>query len=143
MNAARQPSPAIVPQEAARALPLWALLALCAVYIVAGFVGREPWKGADIISYAATLSLLDAHGWRQWLQPHTYRREHSFVLVVNFVDFHSLHPVAQCVRMRTVYSVFCINPVSKYGLEVAGTVTKLPPLDLYWISKFVEPLPKV
>ena len=42
MNATRQPSPAIVSQEAARALPLWALLALGLTYVVAGFVGREP-----------------------------------------------------------------------------------------------------
>lgn len=72
MNATRQPSPAIVSQEAARALPLWALLALCSVYIVAGFVGREPWRGADIISYAAMLTLAHADDWRQWLQPHTW-----------------------------------------------------------------------
>lgn len=72
MTADRKPSPAIVSQEAAHPLPGWALLALGATYVAAGFVGREPWKGADITAFAAMLGLLDAHGWRQWLQPHTW-----------------------------------------------------------------------
>ena len=72
MNAARQPSPAIVSQEAARPLPIWALLALCATYVIAGFVGREPWKGADIVSHAAMLTLAQAQDWRQWLLPQTW-----------------------------------------------------------------------
>lgn len=95
MNAARQPSPAIVSQEAARALPLWALLALCSVYIVAGFVGREPWKGADITAYAAMLSLLDAHGWRQWLQPHTWGAGvDAFALLPHWLGVLSIRALA-------------------------------------------------
>ena len=64
-----KPSPAIVTQEAARRLPRWALLLLCIAYVIPGYVGREPWKNADIASFGYMLALLDAGSWREWLQP--------------------------------------------------------------------------
>ncbi|QTD47433.1 hypothetical protein J1M35_16145 [Ottowia testudinis] len=64
-----QPSPAIVTQDAARRLPRWALLLLCIAYVIPGYVGREPWKNADITSFGYMLALLDAGHWREWLQP--------------------------------------------------------------------------
>ena len=64
-----QPSPAIVTQAAARRLPRWALLLLCAAYVIPGYIGREPWKNADIASFGFMLSLLDAASWRDWLRP--------------------------------------------------------------------------
>ena len=64
-----QPSPAIVTQEAARRLPRWALLLLCVAYIVPGYLGRAPWRNADIASFGYMLSLRDAAHWRDWLQP--------------------------------------------------------------------------
>jgi hypothetical protein len=63
------PSPAIVTQEAARRLPHWALLLLCGVYVIVGYVGRAPWKSADIASFGYMLELLDHNDWRHWLQP--------------------------------------------------------------------------
>ncbi|MBY0463897.1 MAG: hypothetical protein K2W33_03025 [Burkholderiales bacterium] len=44
-------TPAIVTQAGAQRLPRWALLCLCAAYILPGFVGREPWKNADTAAY--------------------------------------------------------------------------------------------
>ncbi len=44
-------TPAIVTQEAVRRLPRWALLLLSVAYVLAGFLGREPWKNADIASF--------------------------------------------------------------------------------------------
>lgn len=64
-----KPSPAIVTQDAARRLPRWALLLLCVAYVIPGYVGREPWKNADIASFGYMLALLDAGSWREWLQP--------------------------------------------------------------------------
>ena len=64
-----KPSPAIVTQDAARRLPRWALLLLCIAYVIPGYVGREPWKNADIASFGYMLALLDAGSWREWLQP--------------------------------------------------------------------------
>ena len=64
-----KPSPAIVTQDAARRLPRWALLLLCIAYVIPGYVGREPWKNADIASFGYMLALLDASSWREWLQP--------------------------------------------------------------------------
>lgn len=45
------PNPAIVSQHAARRLPRWALPVLCMLYVVVGFVGRDPWKNADMAAF--------------------------------------------------------------------------------------------
>lgn len=62
-----QPTPAIVPQEAVRRLPRPALLLLCTAYLLAGFVGRVPWKSADMASFGYMRALAD--GSSSWLQP--------------------------------------------------------------------------
>lgn len=62
-----QPTPAIVAQSAVRRLPRLALLLFCAAYVVPGFVGREPWKNADMtaLGYMHELTLPGA----DWLDP--------------------------------------------------------------------------
>lgn len=62
-----QPSPAIVAQSAVQRLPRLALPLLALVYILAGFVGRSPWRSADLTAYGHMLSL--AEGSTQWLSP--------------------------------------------------------------------------
>jgi hypothetical protein len=62
-----QPTPAIVTQEAVRRLPRAALLLFCLAYVVPGFVGREPWKNADITALGYMLEL--ARGASSWLAP--------------------------------------------------------------------------
>ncbi len=54
----RIPSPAIVAQEAVRRLPRWALITLCAAYTLAGLIGREPWKNADLAGFGLLLDVL-------------------------------------------------------------------------------------
>lgn len=61
------PSPAIVTQSAVSPLPRWALLLLCLAYLVPGFVGRQPWKSADITAFGYMLEL--AGGRTEWLSP--------------------------------------------------------------------------
>ncbi|MGV3678450.1 MAG: hypothetical protein ACO1PM_01830 [Acidovorax sp.] len=61
------PTPAIVTQNAVRPLPRWALMLLCIAYVIPGFVGRAPWKSADITAYGYMLEL--AHGRTPWLNP--------------------------------------------------------------------------
>ena len=51
------PTPAIVPQYAVRRLPLWAMLALSALYVLSGYLGRAPWKAADITAFGYMLEL--------------------------------------------------------------------------------------
>lgn len=53
MSEARLPSPAIVSQTAVVRLPRWGLWLLCLAYVFPGFIGREPWKTADVRSFAA------------------------------------------------------------------------------------------
>lgn len=62
-----QPTPAIVSQAAVRRLPRLALLLLCAAYVIPGFVGREPWKNADIMALGYMFEL--AQGNARWLDP--------------------------------------------------------------------------
>lgn len=62
-----QPTPAIVPQSAVRALPRWALFLLCLAYVVPGFVGRDPWKNADVTAFGYMREL--ALGNTPWTAP--------------------------------------------------------------------------
>ena len=62
-----QPTPAIVAQGAVRRLPRIALLILCAAYVLPGFLGREPWKSADMAAYGYMAEL--ARGGTDWMSP--------------------------------------------------------------------------
>ena len=62
-----QPTPAIVAQDAVRRLPRIALLLFCVAYVVPGFIGREPWKNADITAFGYMYEL--ATGGTSWLAP--------------------------------------------------------------------------
>ena len=62
-----QTTPAIVAQGAVRRLPRLALLLLCIAYVLPGFFGREPWKGADITAFGYMAEL--ARGSADWLAP--------------------------------------------------------------------------
>ena len=61
------PTPAIVTQNAASPLPRWALMLLCVAYVVPGFLGRDPWKSADVAAFGYMLEL--AQGRTAWLSP--------------------------------------------------------------------------
>ena len=61
------PSPAIIAQSAVRRLPRLALLLFGVAYVLPGFVGRGPWKSADITAFGV-MQQLAATG-SGWLQP--------------------------------------------------------------------------
>ena len=64
------PSPAIVSRQAVRRLPRLALWSLCVVYVVAGFVGRAPWKRADISAFGFMRALAEpGTSLADWLAP--------------------------------------------------------------------------
>ncbi len=62
-----QPTPAIVAQAAVRRLPRLALWLLCAAYLLPGFLGREPWKNADMAAFGYMNEL--ARGTSAWWKP--------------------------------------------------------------------------
>ncbi len=62
-----QPTPAIVTQSAVRRLPRAALLLFCVAYVLPGFIGREPWKQADIAAFGYMAEL--ARGATDWFAP--------------------------------------------------------------------------
>ncbi len=62
-----QPTPAIVAQGAVRRLPRVALLLFCIAYVLPGFLGRGPWKSADITAFGYMAEL--ARGGANWFSP--------------------------------------------------------------------------
>ncbi len=62
-----RPTPAIVSQSAVRRLPRVALILFCVAYVLPGFLGREPWKNADVGALGAMLEL--AAGSADWWRP--------------------------------------------------------------------------
>ncbi|WP_397410454.1 hypothetical protein [Polaromonas sp.] len=62
-----KPSPAIIAQSAVRRLPRLALLLFCLAYVLPGFLGRGPWKYADIAAFGTMREL--AAGNTSWLHP--------------------------------------------------------------------------
>ena len=62
-----KPTPAIVAQAAVRRLPRLALWLFCAAYILPGFIGRAPWKTADMTAFGYMREL--AGGTADWLAP--------------------------------------------------------------------------
>lgn len=61
------PNPALVPEIAVRPLPRWIFLGLCLLYILFGFVAREPWREADMASFGYMLELAQHGG--DWFKP--------------------------------------------------------------------------
>lgn len=61
------PTPALVTRRAAQRLPRWALILLCAAYLLPGQFGRGPWKNADITAFGYMASIAD--GRSPWTAP--------------------------------------------------------------------------
>lgn len=60
-------TPAIVSQSAVRRLPRLALILFCVAYVLPGFLGREPWKNADVSAFGVMLDMAGGHS--SWWQP--------------------------------------------------------------------------
>ncbi|MEZ5730514.1 MAG: hypothetical protein R3E48_22625 [Burkholderiaceae bacterium] len=58
----------MVTRMQARKLPRWGLLLLCAMYVLPGFIGRDPWRVDDAAGFGIALTM--AHGGPlDWLVP--------------------------------------------------------------------------
>lgn len=62
-----RPNPAIVSLAGARPLPRWALLLVCAAYLLPGQFGRDAWRHADLVAFGFMDAL--AQGRSTWLHP--------------------------------------------------------------------------
>ncbi len=60
-------NPALVSQRAVQKIPRWALLLLCAAYVLPGVFGRDPWKSADLTAFGYMVNM--AMGKASWLAP--------------------------------------------------------------------------
>ena len=58
-------------QSAVRRLPRWVLWTLCLAYVLPGFIGRTPWKSADMEAFGFMLNLAQALASENftWLKP--------------------------------------------------------------------------
>jgi len=61
------PTPAVVAERSTHPIPRWALLLLCAAYVLPGLFGRDPWRNADLTAYGFIASIVQGHA--SWLQP--------------------------------------------------------------------------
>ncbi len=61
------PNPALVSQRSVQRLPRWALLSLCAAYLLPGVLGRDPWRNADMTAFGFMVSM--AEGRSSWWLP--------------------------------------------------------------------------
>lgn len=58
----------LVTQAQAQRLPRWALLGLCALYVLPGWLWRDPWGSDDAAGFGVALTM--ARGaWSDWLMP--------------------------------------------------------------------------
>ncbi|MFN4114945.1 MAG: hypothetical protein ACK4F7_00405 [Inhella sp.] len=62
-----RPNPAIVSEAGARPMPRWALLLVCAAYLLPGQFGRDAWRHADLAAFGFMSAL--AQGQASWWQP--------------------------------------------------------------------------
>ena len=62
-----QPTPAIVAQGAVNRLPRIALLLFTIAYVLPGYLGRVPWKSADMTAFGYMAELAGGSG--NWLSP--------------------------------------------------------------------------
>jgi len=60
--------PFLVTEPEARRLPRLALIALILLYVLPGFVGRDPWRPADAIGFGIAHAMFSGSA-RQWLLP--------------------------------------------------------------------------
>lgn len=104
-------TPAIVTQEAVRRLPRWALFLLSISYVLAGFIGREPWKNVDIAAFGQMREL--ALGQGSWLNPNFLNQAHEMSALVPYwlgAGFISLNamlgaPVPMDVAARVPFAL--------------------------------------
>lgn len=60
--------PFLLTELQAGKLPRWGLLLLCALYVLPGFVGRDPWRQADAAGFGIALTMARGEA-RDWLMP--------------------------------------------------------------------------
>jgi hypothetical protein len=60
-------NPALVTREQVRHLPRLALISLCLAWVLPGTLGRDPWRGAELIAYGLMAAM--AEGRTSWWTP--------------------------------------------------------------------------
>ncbi len=58
-----QSTPALVTEQAARRLPRWVSWLLIAIYVLPGFLGRDPWRTDDLAAFAVMIDMVRGGPW--------------------------------------------------------------------------------
>ena len=61
--------PFLVTTLQAAKMPRWLLLLMCALYVVPGLVGRDPWRSEDAAGFGIAWTMSRASGLADWLMP--------------------------------------------------------------------------
>jgi 4-amino-4-deoxy-L-arabinose transferase-like glycosyltransferase len=96
-------TPAIVTQSAVRRLPRLALFLFCLAYVLPGFMGREPWKSADVSALGVMWEM--ATGASSWWTPQVLGQAAEvggplpYWLGASFIHLFHFLPADYAVRM--------------------------------------------
>ena len=120
-----QPTPAIVTQSAVRRLPRLALILFCVAYVLPGFLGREPWKNADVSAFGVMLEMASGHsGWwspqvlglaAEEAGPLPYWLGAAFIRLLPFVsaDFAARIPFALLLALTLVCTWYTVYHLAR------------------------------
>lgn len=120
-----QPTPAIVTQSAVRRLPRLALILFCVAYVLPGFLGREPWKNADVSAFGVMLEMASGHsGWwspqvlglaAEEAGPLPYWLGAGFIRLLPFVsaDFAARIPFAMLLALTLVCTWYTVYHLAR------------------------------
>lgn len=128
-------NPALVTQAAVVRLPRWALIGLCLSYILAGFVGRQPWKTADISAFGFMRAMVS--GESGWMDPQFmgFRPEHDGVLAywlggASLSSFGGIMDAALATRLPFMLMLGLVFYATWYAVYHLARQTAAQPLSL-------------
>lgn len=128
--------PFLVTELQAGKLPRWGLLLLCALYILPGFVGRDPWRQADAAGFGVALTMARG-GVGDWLMPNIAGAAHPGegplpfwfgATAVRALPFLSEHVAVRGAAMLSLALAFVALWYATYALAKRPGVQPADPL---------------
>lgn len=129
-----RPTPAIVSKVGARRLPPYTLLVLTMIYVLAGFLGRSPWKSYDVSNFGLMQELASEAS--SWWRPN---------VLENFADSSALLPYwigAIFIQSLGPFLGYELAAKLPFILMLAATITLIW-YGVYYLalSRHAQPVP--
>lgn len=92
-------------------LPRWALFLLCVLYVVPGFLGRDPWRPDDAVGFGIAYTMLGG-GLQDWLAPNVLGAPTADQGPLPYLIAAGLTRVAQAVSpaLQAVHPALVVDP---------------------------------